>query len=118
MRYGDHAARLLIIEYERLCQTPEKVLNLVYEFLGEALFEHDFTSVEYDAPEFDAQLGVAGLHKIRPKVELKDRRTILPPDLFDQYINMAFWRDLKSSKANVIAVQSNTGSNAKLELAK
>ncbi|MFI8750258.1 sulfotransferase family protein [Vreelandella lionensis] len=105
--YGEQAKSLLIVEYELLAKAPDKVLPLIYEFLGEPLFEHDFDNVDYDAPEFDEALGVSGLHKVRPKVELQPRRTLLPPDLFKRFQGMAFWRDLKASQAHVIAAQTN-----------
>jgi hypothetical protein len=42
---------------------------------------------------------------VRRKVEPRRRRTILPPDLFERYANMSFWRDLKDSRAFRITVQ-------------
>ncbi|WP_217475067.1 sulfotransferase family protein [Stutzerimonas stutzeri] len=102
--YGEHAKSLLLVEYDLLAATPEKVLRLVYDFLGEPWFEHDFDHIEYDAPEFDQALGLRGLHKVRPKVEAEARRTILPPDLFEQYAGLDFWKDPRSSEANVIRV--------------
>lgn len=110
--YGEYASRLLIVDYEFLTQMPARVIELIYDFLDEPIFEHDFDHVEYDAPEFDAQLGVTGLHRIRPSVEHNERRTILPPDLFEQYGNMAFWRDMKDSAAHVIAARTSAWSAA------
>jgi sulfotransferase len=43
------------------------------------------------------------LHSVRPKVEYKERRTVLPPDLFDKYSKMTFWTDTAGTAANVIA---------------
>ena len=114
--YGEHAKSLLLVEYDLLAATPEKVLRLVYDFLGEPWFEHDFEHIEYDAPEFDQALGLRGLHKVRPKVEVEARRTILPPDLFEQYAGLNFWRDSRGSEAHVIRtsreVQSSNCENA------
>ena len=101
--YGEYADRLLIIEYEYLVQRPRQVLELIYQFLGEPVYEHDFDNVTYEAPAFDSQLGVDGLHAVHPKVEPQTRRTILPPDLFEKYANDAFWREAASSAAHVIA---------------
>jgi sulfotransferase len=114
--YGEHAKSLLLVDYDLLAATPEKVMRLVYDFLGEPWFEHDFEHIEYDAPEFDQALGLKGLHKVRPKVEVEARRTILPPDLFEQYAGLNFWRDSRSSEAHVIRtsreVQGINGENA------
>lgn len=103
--YGQHADSLLLVEYDLLAQTPEKVLRLVYEFIGEPWFEHDFDNVSYDAPEFDQALGLAGLHKVRPKVEVAERRTVLPPDLFEKCAQLSFWQDGTGSAANVIRIK-------------
>jgi sulfotransferase len=107
--YGEHAASLLLVEYELLAQAPQKVLSLIYQFLGEAPFDHDFDRVHYDAPAFDAQLGMSGLHKVRPQVGLEARNTILPPDLFEKYAELSFWKNSSGSPANIIAVASDKG---------
>lgn len=103
--YGEQADKLLIVEYDLLAKAPDKVLPLIYQFIGEPLFEHDFDNVTFDAAEFDALLGVRGLHKVNRKVQSVSRRTILPPDLFERYSNMEFWRDHTASKANVISTK-------------
>lgn len=105
--YGEHAASLLIVDYELLSRSPDRVLRLVYEFIGQPWFEHDFNNVVYDAPEFDEALGLAGLHKVRPKVEATTRRTVLPPDLFEKYASLSFWQDGTDSAAHVIRIKSS-----------
>ena len=107
--YGEHAKSLLLIEYELFAEAPEKVMRLVYEFLDEPWFEHDFDNIEYDAPEFDRALGVDGLHRVRPKVGIESRKTVLPPDLFNQYASLSFWNDDAGSAANVIRVKNTSG---------
>lgn len=105
--YSEYADHLLLVDYDLLVARPEEVFRAIYQFLGEPYFEHDFSKVSYDAPEFDAQLGMDGLHRVHPKVEPRKRETILPPDLFRKYDNMAFWRDLKHSKAFCLVPTSN-----------
>jgi len=104
--YSEFADRLVIVDYDLLTLRPTEVFKLLYEFLGEDPFEHDFTSVEYDEPQFDAQLGLDGLHRVHPTVAPRPRKTILPPDLFERYSNMAFWRDMKDSAAFRIIAES------------
>ena len=48
---------------------------------------------------------MSGLHKVREKVSLQSRVSILPPDLFDNYANMNFWTDTANSRANVITIE-------------
>lgn len=110
--YGEHAASLLLVDYDLLAQTPQQVLPLIYRFLGEPLFEHDYSNVRYEAPEFDAQLGMQGLHKVRPQVGFEPRATILPPDLFAQYANLAFWSDTAGSRSNVVTAHPQSPTQA------
>lgn len=104
--YGEHADSLLLIDYDLLAKAPEKVIPLVYKFLEEPEFQHDFSNVHYDAPEFDQALGLHGLHKVQQKVELNSRPTILPPDLFETYSKLSFWNDQSRSRANVITIKN------------
>lgn len=101
--YSPHAGSLLIVDYDLLCQAPKNVLGLIYQFLEEDWFEHDFDNVDYSTPEFDEPLGVPQLHTVRPKVAAEARRTILPPDLFEKYSQMSFWTETSGSAAHVIA---------------
>ncbi len=110
--WSEHAEQLVIVDYELLVHRPKDVIGLIYQFLGEAPFEHDFEAVEYDAPDFDSQLGVAGLHTVHKKVEPRPRQTILPPDLFQKFSNMAFWRDLQNCKAYRIVAQPTPAQTA------
>jgi sulfotransferase len=100
--YGEHAERLLLIDYEFLTRRPREVVQLIYQFLDEPPFEHDFDNVDYDAEEFDAVLGVRGLHRVKPKVQPQTRETILPPDLHQRFQQQTFWRDLQGSRAHII----------------
>ncbi|BBB63165.1 hypothetical protein UNDKW_4892 [Undibacterium sp. KW1] len=104
--YGEHASSLLIVDYDLLAQVPEKVVPLIYQFIDEPVFQHDFTNVNYDAPEFDAQLGLHGMHKVRNSVSYERRASILPPDLFEKFSTLSFWHDTNQSAANVIAVKA------------
>ena len=101
--YGPDAKSLLLVDYDLLTKAPAKVISLIYEFLGEPVYAHDFDNVDYEAPEFDLPLGVPTLHKVAPKVEHRTRRTLLPPDLFEKYSQMSFWTDTNGSAAHVIA---------------
>lgn len=106
--YGEQAKSMLVVEYDLLARSPEPVLRLVYDFIGEPWFEHDFDNVAYDTPEFDQALGLSGLHRVRPKVRASTRRTVLPPDLFQQYAALSFWQDGAGSEANVIRIQQKS----------
>lgn len=100
--YGEYSDRLLLVDYDLLTQKPARTMELIYQFLGEPFFTHDFEQVDYNESEFDQQLGVKGLHQVRKKVEFKARRSILPPDLFVKYQQMDFWLDTTASAAHCI----------------
>ena len=104
--YGADAGAMLVVDYELLAQAPQKVIPLVYDFIGEPRFEHDYDRVEYDAPDFDLPLGLPGMHKVRPKVELQARRPVIPPDLFEKYAKLSFWTDAAGSAAHVVVAQA------------
>jgi sulfotransferase len=91
--FGEHAGRLILVDYEALTREPARTLARIYDFIGEAPFAHDFDDVEYAADEFDLPLGTPGLHTVRRKVEFVQRPTVLPPGLFQRFAGDAFWTD-------------------------
>ncbi len=100
--YGEQANHLLLVDYEFLARAPAKTLGLIYDFLGEEHFAHDFDNIEYDEPEFDAALATPGLHRVERRVQFTPRRTILPPDLFERFGKLSFWTSPAPSVANRI----------------
>jgi sulfotransferase len=110
--YGEYADCLLLVDFDLLTAAPGKVLDLIYDFIGEPRFDHDFNHVEFDAPDFDQHLGLPGLHRVRAKVAPVRRQSILPPDLFSRLDELSFWRELSNSRANVIAINPEQRSPA------
>lgn len=101
--YGEFSDRLLLVDYDLLTQHPQRTLELIYGFIGEPWFAHDFDHVEYSENEFDQNLGAPGLHDVKKKVAFQPRRSILPPDLFAKYQDMDFWQDQTGTRAHIIA---------------
>ena len=96
--YGPQAQdHLLMLTYESLESDPAAAMRAVYEFLDEPSFEHDFDHIEYNADEFDARVGMPGLHSVRPKVESTERQPILPREIFGRFANEAFWLDPRNN---------------------
>lgn len=85
--------RLMLLQYETLAREPARALAEVYRFIGEPAFDHDFEHIEYDAEAFDLKAGTPGLHTVKPKIEISERSTILPPDIFQRFENDSFWLD-------------------------
>lgn len=96
--YGQHAQdHLMLLTYETLVRDPATAMRAVYRFLDEPWFEHDFDNVEYHADEFDARVGMPGLHTVRRKVEAIEHPPILPRDIFGRFANEAFWMEPKNN---------------------
>lgn len=87
---NERADRLIVIRYESLAEQPSAVIAKLYQLLGEEPFAHDFDNVAYDEPEFDARMGMPGLHQVAARVQRNARATILPADVFSQH-DRCFW---------------------------
>lgn len=88
--YGKEAASMLLLNHDTFVAHPRDSMALIYKFLGEEPFAHDFENVAYSAEEFDTQLLAKGLHEVTGRVEPRPRPTILPPDLFRRFAGMEF----------------------------
>ncbi|MEG4804090.1 sulfotransferase [Microcoleus sp. ARI1-B5] len=104
--YSEQSASLLLVDYDLLTIKPAKTMSLIYQFLGEEPFEHDFENVQYQEPEFDNKLKTTGLHQVRAQVEFKPRKTILPPDLFERFDGLSFWTEATNSRASAIVAKA------------
>lgn len=100
--YGPDADALLVVDYDYLAQAPAKVTSLVYEFLGEKPFAHDFNNLVFDEPDFDEELRMPGLHKVRQQVRFEPRKSVLPHDLYERFKAQSFWTESTPSQANLI----------------
>ena len=92
---------MILVEYQALTRAPRETLRHIYSLLEEPWFEHDFENVEYQADDFDLALGTRGLHTVRRRVEWIERRSVLPPELFDRFSNDMFWRAPDAGNRNV-----------------
>lgn len=99
--FSDDANSLILIDYEKLCETPELVLRGLYEELGEKWFAHDFNTLNYDEPEYDHQLGMPGLHKIRSVVSYEKRKLAIPPDLYEKHSKLSFWKQSNTNPTGI-----------------
>ena len=91
--YGEHAERMILVEYEALAKHPRHTIAGLYDWLGIPRFAHDFDHVEQipGAAEFDRKLGTPALHAVRSSVGWQDRQSVLPPELFRSF-PAPFWR--------------------------
>jgi sulfotransferase len=88
---GPDQPSLFLLEYEQLCKNPKEMIRALYNFIDEPYYEHDFENVEASWDEYDAEIGIK-LHDVRKRVEWRERKYILPPDILNKYQNMEVWR--------------------------
>jgi len=89
--------QLLFVEYDNLCQDPEKELKRIYKFLDKPWKDevHHYTDVVSVNVENEITRGFPqSLHDVRSKVEFQKSNAmqILGKELFTKYSNAEFWR--------------------------
>ncbi len=96
---GNNCDKLMLIEYENLAKYPKDTLKAIYNFIGYPYFEmgypyfeHDFENLNANYDEFDNEVNISGLHKIRKTVSFIERKSIIPPDIMNKYSNLEVWR--------------------------
>jgi sulfotransferase len=89
--FSENAKRLIVINYDSFVRNPKAVMARLYKELGEPLFDHNYENVAYDEPNYDAHLGMPGLHKVQGRVEQRPREACVPPDVFQKYADSNFW---------------------------
>jgi sulfotransferase len=92
--YAINPEMIYFVEYENLCKNPEKEMRTIYEFLEKPYYSHDFENVEYSNENFDRSCNLKDLHTVRKKVEYKEQKKVLPPEVWKKYesMNMEFWK--------------------------
>jgi len=89
--FGKNAKKMIVIQYDTLVSEPERVMRGLYEQLAESYYPHDFQNLSYDEPEYDADLGMPGMHRVHQSVKPQNQTICIPPDLFAKYKDASFW---------------------------
>lgn len=94
--YGPKREKLFLIEYDELCQRPQRVMDAIQAALGLTPFPYNFTDIAQipGARDFDADLGAPHLHELRSTISLPQHKPILPPDIANA-LPKPFWRPLR-----------------------
>lgn len=92
--YAINPEMIYFVEYDNLCKNPEKEMRSIYKFLDRPYYSHDFEDVDYSNENFDRFYNLKGLHTVRKKVEYKEQKRVLPPEVWERYssMNMEFWK--------------------------
>lgn len=101
---------IMYLEYECLAKDPEGSMRLVYNFLGEEYYDHDYNNVAKTYDEYDAELGLDGLHDVKQKVEYVERPTVMSPMVWNKYANRSFWLspDFPKQRLNWVGIDDRT----------
>ncbi len=83
---------LMFVEYEQLCKNPQGMMQAIYNFIDQPLYNHDFNNVENSYPRYDEDLNTKGLHTTRKQVSWIEREIIIPPDIQQKFSNMEVWK--------------------------
>lgn len=102
--FGPQAGRLIFVNYDHLVREPARALQRLYRELGEPYFAHDFNHVVYDEPDYDSHIGMPGLHTVRSKVEHRERKPCVPPDIFAKYAGSHFWTNQELNPRSVLTI--------------
>jgi sulfotransferase len=102
--YAMNPEMIYFVEYENLCKDPEKEMRTIYDFLGKPYYSHDFENVEYSNENFDRSCNLKDLHTVRKRVEYKEQKKVLPPEVWKKYasMNMEFWKENYKPDADII----------------
>lgn len=86
--------RMHFVRYEDLTRYPKRTLLMLYNFLEEDYFEHDFDNVQQVIFEHDVVYGLGSeLHTIRPKVEPQPPQwvSVLGEEVAGKYKGLELW---------------------------
>jgi sulfotransferase len=102
--YAINPEMIYFVEYENLCKNPEKEMRIIYEFLEKPYYSHDFENVEYSNENFDRSCNLKNLHTVRKRVEYKEQKKVLPPEVWEKYetMNMEFWKKDYKPDADIV----------------
>ena len=89
--------RLLFVEYKDIVLNPASTFNIIYNFLGEDYYEHNFKTIKSKNEVKDAEFyNLKGLHDVREELKITsdNPKDYLTKDIIDECEQLQFWRNL------------------------
>ena len=80
--------KMHFVDYNDLVDNPEKIMEDIYDFLGEEFYDHDFGSISNIHREDDLiTYGLSDMHQVRSEVKKTSSppASILPEEILDLY---------------------------------
>jgi sulfotransferase len=65
---NNHKNTFLFIQYDDLINNTKQIINKIYKFIDEPIFEHDLNNIINNHPEDDKVYNMIGQHDIRPTI--------------------------------------------------
>lgn len=90
--YSEFADDIILITYDELAKDPAATIRKIYRSINVQEYSHDFTNTGSSYDQYDKHLGLVGLHNTRSEVKYIHRKSILPPEIWNQYSGMEFWK--------------------------
>lgn len=100
--FGPHADRLVIVDYDRLVANPADVLTMLGDTFQLPPHRYVFGNVSYSELDYDATLGMPGLHTVRKKIAKVAQEMRLPPDLIAKNSGHSFWKSPQTGKQSLV----------------
>jgi len=96
-----HSERMIVIDYERIVGDAEEVIDVLYDFLRETPFDHDFDELSLRVPPwYEPEWAVERV--ISGPVRRTGKETVLPLKTIQQLSGKAFWRNLRKTGATLM----------------
>lgn len=95
--HGRHSERMLLVDQDRLLENPTEAMRIIYHFLREEEFEHDFDAVTV----FNSDLG-GGLDPEIYEVSPEEPAHLLTPREAQKLSGKAFWRNVRRTNATMM----------------
>jgi sulfotransferase len=109
--------KMHFVDYNDLVDNPEKIMEDIYDFIGEEFYDHDFESISNIHREDDLiTYGLSDMHQVRSKVKKTSPppASILPEEIIDLYkehrTRLEFWKT-SDTKNNQIIINTKVKEN-------
>lgn len=82
-----------LVDYDELCNTPEPIIDGIYNFLQIPGYKHNYNKIEDKLQEKDTAWGMLGLHDIRGNLKniAKTPNEIIGSKLTEYFSQFNFW---------------------------
>jgi len=98
---GQQTERMIVVDYDRLVDDPDEVMDVLYDFLREPVFEHDFDNLSLALPAIGLKKGQRP-RVVSGAVRRSNHHMHLPARTVRQLSGKAFWRNLRKTNATMM----------------